>query len=108
MFERSQGFRSLGRILVQNEKFLIIWLFVMLFLHVCQHSFPYVSQPSPTDLPPQATESRCQKGESLSVLYTVCGDYFYLLFAVFTYISVYSHLPFEEFTYVYRLWYYVY
>ncbi|XP_037775468.1 uncharacterized protein LOC119572423 [Penaeus monodon] len=61
MFERSQGFRSLGRILVQNEKFLIIWLFVVLFLHVCQHSFPYVSQPSPTDLPPQATESRCQK-----------------------------------------------
>nr|XP_027219669.1 uncharacterized protein LOC113812004 [Penaeus vannamei] len=61
LFERSQGFCSLRRILAQNEKFLVLWLCVVLFLHVCQHSIHYVSRSPADDPPPGATEQPCQK-----------------------------------------------
>ncbi|XP_042894291.1 uncharacterized protein LOC122268096 [Penaeus japonicus] len=62
MYVRGHSLRSLARILVQNEKLLLLWLFVVLFLHICQHSFHYEFRQSPSAMPPRDTESQCQKG----------------------------------------------
>lgn len=54
--------------MAQNEKFLVLWLCVVLFLHVCQHSIHYVSRSPADDPPPGATEPPCQKGEAVGYL----------------------------------------